>query len=371
MEHALTLTLEPTPELERLLEILWANRGTDLLITPRNHPLVRVDGQLLQAESEPIVTPEWSAELAIRFLTDDLLERLVEEKEIDFSFAWKDRARFRANVFYQSGLIAMALRMIPFRIQTSADLGLPTVIEQLAQLNKGLLLVTGQTGSGKSTTLASVIDYINTNRSCHILTIEDPIEYHHPHKRSAVNQREVGYDTHSFERALRAALREDPDVILIGEMRDRETMQIALTIAETGHLVLATLHTNDAPSAVERIVDTFPHERQNQIRLQLAASLAGVVAQRLVPRVNGGMVAAFEILVANAPVRALVREGKTHQIRNVQSGSARDGMCTLESSLNWLVQQGVISYEDAVSRAVHPREIKPGGSAAAATLRSA
>jgi twitching motility protein PilT len=358
MSNSLTLNLTPPPELTRLLDLLWQYRGTDLLITPNNHPLIRVDGNLHPLQTEPVVTPQFCADLATRFLSEPLIAVLTAEKEIDFSFAWEDRARFRANVFFQRGSVTFAMRMIPYRIPSFEELGLPPVIQQLGGLHQGLLLVTGPTGSGKSTTLASVIDYINTTRQAHILTIEDPIEYHHPHKRCAVNQREVGYDTLSFERALRAALREDPDVILVGEMRDRETMQIALTIAETGHLVLATLHTNDAPSAVERIVDTFPAERQNQIRLQLASSLAGVVAQRLVPRIGGGMVAAFEVLVATLPVRALIREGKTHQIRNVQLTSARDGMCVLESSLSWLVDNGIISYEDAVKKAVHAKDLK-------------
>jgi twitching motility protein PilT len=218
--------------------------------------------------------------------------------------------------------------------------------------------VTGPTGAGKSTTLAAMVDYVNERRECHILTIEDPIEYVHVHKRAAVSQREVGSDTNSFARALRSALREDPDVVMVGEMRDPETIQFALTLAETGHLVLATLHTNDAAQALDRIWDVFPHERQTQVRVQLAASLAGVVAQRLVPRVGGGLVAAFEVLVATSAVRNLVREGKTHQLRNVMHAGRAEGMLTMEASLDELVDAGLVTLDDALARTVHPREIR-------------
>jgi twitching motility protein PilT len=259
----------------------------------------------------------------------------------------------------------MSLRMISLKLPTFEELGLPPAVEYFSNLPQGLVLVTGPTGSGKSTSLAAIIDYINTHRRCHIITIEDPVEYVHSHKSSAVSQREVGNDTHSFATALRAALREDPDVILVGEMRDPETVQFALSIAETGHLVFATLHTNDAPQSLDRISDMFPAERQNQIRVQLAACLSGVVSQRLVPRVGGGMVAAFELLIANNAVRALVREGKTHQIRNVISAGLAEGMCTLETWLNHLIANGLITYEDAVARSVHPKELKPAPQAAA------
>ena len=257
------------------------------------------------------------------------------------------------------GCLSMSLRIIPLKLPTIDQLGLPPAIEYFANLPQGLVLVTGPTGSGKSTTLAAMINYINERRRGHILTIEDPVEYVHPHKNSAVSQREVGSDTHSFARALRAALREDPDVILVGEMRDPETVQFALSIAETGHLVFATLHTNDAPQALDRISDMFPAERQNQIKVPLAACLSGVVSQRLLPRIGGGMIAAFEILVSNSAVRGLIREGKTHQVRNILVGGRNEGMCTLESWLNMLVQNGSITYEDAISRSMYPKEIKP------------
>ncbi len=344
--------------IDAYLEAMWALGGTDLHLTAGAPPLARVDGRLVPLANQPALRAEETAQLILSVLTDDLSSQFRREKEVDFSFSWQRQTRFRANVYYQQGTMAMALRAIPYRIPTMEELGLPPIMEYFAHLPQGLVLVTGPTGSGKSTTQASVIDFINETRELHILTIEDPIEYVHYHKRSAVNQREVGYDTDSFSRALRSALREDPDVILVGEMRDPETIQFALTIAETGHLVFATLHTNDASSALNRIVDVFPSERQQQIRVQLAASLSGVVAQRLVPRVGGGLVAAFEIVVANHPVRNLVRDGKTHQIRNVVSTNLREGMQTLEVSLNSLVEQGLVTYEDAIERSMFPNEIR-------------
>jgi len=345
--------------IDRYLEAMWSLGATDLHFTAGAPPLVRVDGRLIPLADEKVLAADECAQLVLSVLNDDLSAELRREKETDFSFSWQDQTRFRGNAYFQQGTIAMALRAIPYRIPTFEELGLPPVMEYFANLPQGLLLCTGPTGSGKSTTQASVIDFINTHRECHILTIEDPIEYVHHHKRSAVNQREVGFDTDSFARALRAALREDPDVILVGEMRDPETIQFALTIAETGHLVFATLHTNDASTALDRVVDVFPSERQSQIRVQLAASLAGVVSQRLVPRIGGGMVAAFEVLIANNPVRNLVREGKTHQIRNVISTNLREGMQTMEVALNGLVEQGLITYEDALNRSMFPKEIKP------------
>jgi twitching motility protein PilT len=345
--------------IERYLHELWDRGGSDLLFTAYSRPRLRIDGQLLPLEDEPILDEDHVEHLLLSMLTEELKQELRAEKEVDFSFSWNDTARFRANCYYQSGTLAMALRVIPLRLPTFGELGLPPAIEYFANLPQGLVLVTGPTGSGKSTTLAAMINYINENRRSHILTIEDPIEYVHTHKRCAVSQREVGYDTHSFERALRAALREDPDVILVGEMRDPETVQFALSIAETGHLVFATLHTNDAPQALDRISDMFPAERQNQIRVQLAACLSGVVSQRLLPRIGGGMVAAFEILIANNAVRSLVRDGKTHQLRNILSAGRNEGMCTLEHWLNHLVSEGVVTYEDALARSMHPREVRP------------
>ncbi len=345
--------------IEPYLQTLWERRGTDLLLTAHNKPLVRIDGQLLPLEDEPVLDEDHCEHLILSVITDELKQELRQEKEIDFSFSWNGVARFRANCFWQMGCLAMSLRIIPLKLPTLDQLGLPPAIEYFANLPQGLVLVTGPTGSGKSTTLAAIINYINENRRCHILTVEDPVEFVHPHKNSAVSQREVGNDTHSFARALRAALREDPDVILVGEMRDPETVQFALSIAETGHLVFATLHTNDAPQALDRISDMFPAERQNQVKVQLAACLSGVVSQRLIPRVGGGMVAAFEILVANNAVRGLIREGKSHQVRNIMASGRNEGMCTLEQWLNMLVEHNWITYEDAVARSLHVKELKP------------
>ena len=356
--------------IEQYLTVLALHNATDLHLTAGAPPLLRIDGKLTPIDQPPLTADE-VATLVLGLLDPELAERFHREKEIDFSFSWREEIRFRANVFRQQGTVALALRAIPFEIPNFEQLGLPPIMEYFAGLRQGLLLVTGPTGSGKSTTQASVIDFINRNRECHILTIEDPIEYVHLHQRSAVNQREVGVDTDSFERALRSALREDPDVMLVGEMRDAETMQFALTIAETGHLVFATLHTNDAATALDRIVDVFPADRQSQIRVQLAASLAGVVSQRLIPRVGGGMVAAFEVIVATNPIRNLIRDGKTHQLRNIVATHMRDGMQTMEAAMNAFIESGVVTNEDAVDRSLYPRELKPptwrngpGGSAA-------
>jgi len=267
--------------------------------------------------------------------------------------------RYRGNAFFQRNTMALALRVIPVEIPTLEELGVPEQVKGLLTRAQGLVLVTGPTGSGKSTTLAAMLGWINENRACHIVTIEDPIEYVHIHKMSAINQREVGDDTRSFERALRSVLREDPDVLLVGEMRDQDSIQTTLTIAETGHLVFATLHTNDTATALDRLVDVFPTDRQEQIRVQLASTLLGVIAQRLVPKVDNGMVAAFEVMFANHAVRNLVRVGRTAQIRNVILTGHREGMQTLEMDLTRLVAQGVISHEDAASRAAVPREVRP------------
>ena len=344
--------------LEDLLTALWDRGGTDLLLTVGTHPLIRVDGDLEQVTSSAVLTPAALAKLVRAVLTAAQWDDFTATRELDFSFPWKGTSRFRGNVFLQRGSVGLALRSIPYDIPGFEALGLPPIVRSFVDLPQGLVLVTGPTGSGKSTTLASMIDYINTHRACHVLTIEDPIEYVHKHKRSAVNQREVGEDTESFPRALRAALREDPDVLLVGEMRDLESIQIALTIAETGHLVFATLHTNDTAQAIDRIVDVFPGDRQDQIRVQLANSLSGIIHQRLLPRIGGGRVAAFEVLVATSAVRNLVREGKTRQLRNSVSVGQKEGMVTLEASLSALVRAGTVAYDDAVARSLHPHDVR-------------
>lgn len=356
--------------IDPLLTQLWAQNGTDLLITAGTPPRVRVDGHLRPLDGREVIDAAGAEAIITTTLGSELRAQLHEEKEIDFSFTWGDQARFRGNCFFQQGVVAMALRAIPFYIPSFEELGLPAVMSHFGELPQGLVLVTGPTGSGKSTTLASLLDFVNTNRECHILTVEDPIEYVHHHKRSAVNQREVGLDTNSFANALRAALREDPDVILVGEMRDLETIQFALTLAETGHLVFATLHTNDAAQAIDRISDVFPADRQEQIRVQLAACLAGVVSQRLLPRSAGGQIAAFEVLVANNAMRNLVREGKTHQIRNVVATGAKEGMRTLEMSLSELVTAGHITYDEAVAHSLFPKEIRAVAPVVAAPVAS-
>jgi twitching motility protein PilT len=339
------------------LEILWDQKGSDLLLTGGSAPRVRVDGKLRPVEGAPILSGEEIHTLVRTVLTPSQEATLEEEQDVDFAFSWADRARLRGSAFTQRGEIALALRMIPSRVPSFAELDLPPTAEWLANLPRGFVLVTGPTGSGKSTTLASIIDRINETRACHILTIEDPVEYVHRHKLSAVSQREIGLDSPSFDRALRSALREDPDVLLIGEMRDIESIQIALTMAETGHLVFATLHTNDAPQAIDRIIDVFPAWRQEQTRVQLAASLGAILAQRLVPKVGGGMVAAFEVLIATNPVRNLIREGRSNQLLNIMTTNQKEGMRTLEISLAELIAAGTITYEDALNVSAHPKEL--------------
>jgi twitching motility protein PilT len=344
--------------LERLLQALWDLRGTDLFLTAGTRPLIRVDGRLRPAgDMEPLTFKDTEG-----FARDLLSARQWDEfsagHELDFSFGWEGHARIRGNAFRQKDCIAIALRMIPREIPSFDALGVPPAIRRFAALEQGLVLVTGPTGAGKSTTLASVVDWINANRAVHVLTIEDPIEYVHDHKQSAISQREVGSDTDSFASALRSALREDPDVLLIGEMRDLESIRSALTLAETGHLVFATLHTNDSVQAVDRMIDVFPGDQQPQIRVQLASTLTGVAYQRLLPRMNGGQVAAFEVLVANAPVRNLIKEGRTNQLRNQILTGQRDGMQTLEMALNVLVNDGTVALAEAVARSLYPTEIR-------------
>jgi twitching motility protein PilT len=291
-------------------------------------------------------------------LGDAYWARFVAEREVDFAFSWQGLARFRGNAFHQKETVALALRLIPVRIPSFDELGLPPIVEHLVTLPQGFVLVTGPTGAGKSTTLASMIDAINEQRACHIVTIEDPIEYVHEHKRSAVNQREIGSDVDSFARGLRSAFREDPDVLLVGEMRDNETIQAALTLAETGHLVFATLHTNDAAQTLDRVVDVFQAEQQAQIRVQLAGTLQAIISQRLIPKTGGGRVAAFEVLVATYAVRNTVRDGRTNQLRNLIVTGQKDGMLTLESSLSQLVADGLVSYDEAITHTLFPHEVQ-------------
>ncbi|MCW2543672.1 MAG: pilT [Frankiales bacterium] len=340
-----------------LLEALWESKGTDLLLSSARCPMVRIDGDL-----QPLPGFGLLEEKAVQGVLRELLSveqraSLEQRTEVDFAFTWRDLARLRGNAFRSQGSVRLALRLVPHEIPTFEDLGLPAVMHDFSQLHQGLVLVTGPTGSGKSTTLASTLNLINSNRACHIITIEDPIEYVYPEGRALVSQREVGTDTPSFPQALRAALREDPDVLLVGEMRDLESIQFALTLAETGHLVFATLHTNDAAQALDRIVDVFGADKQAQIRVQLASALTGIVYQRLVPRIGGGMVAAFEVLVANGAVRNLIKEGKGNQLRNMILTHASEGMQTLEGDLSRLVAEDVVSVETARLVSLFPKEV--------------
>jgi twitching motility protein PilT len=348
--------VDPAPISSFLAKVHDAE-ATDLHLTAGAPPLIRRDGVLVPIEGEEPLDAFRLEGLLMALLGPALAAELHDAKEIDFSFDYGEDARFRGNVFRQRGTLACALRRIPNEIPSFEELGLPAIAEELVKLPQGLVLVTGPTGSGKSTTLASMIDWINTNRRCHIITIEDPVEYVHHHKQSAVNQREIGPDATDFHTALRSALREDPDVLLVGEMRDPESIGVALSIAETGHLVFATLHTNDTSQALDRIIDVFPAERRDQIQVQLSSTLQAVVYQRLLPRNHGGLVAAFEILRANHAVRNLIREGKTRQLRNVVATHQGEGMQTLEMSLTGLVADGIIDHELAVGYSLYPKEV--------------
>jgi len=344
--------------IDALVGVLWEACGTDLLLTAGMAPQLRVQGELTGAPGHPVLTPEDVDGLLAELLNEEQAATWRTRHEYDFAFTWHDTARVRVNAYSQRGSTALALRIIPFRVPTMTELGLPPVMDEFVRRQQGLILVTGPTGSGKSTTLAAMIHQISIDRACHIITIEDPIEYVHPHRRSAVDQREVGSDTASFTDALRAVLREDPDVLLVGEMRDLDSIRFALTIAETGHLVFASLHTNDTSQALARIIDVFPAEQQAQVRVQLAAALSGIIYQRLIPRIGGGLVAAYEVLVATPPVRNLIKEGKTNQLRNSLLTGHKDGMVTFEQSLSQLVSSGQVTYQDALTPSLYPKDVE-------------
>jgi twitching motility protein PilT len=345
--------------LSQLLKEMVEQGASDLHITAAAAPQIRMDGSL-RALNYPPLTPTETKMLAYSILTDHQKHRLEEDLEIDFSFGIKNMARFRANVYHQRGAIAAAFRRIPFEIRGFRELGLSSTIEKMCEKPRGLVLVTGPTGSGKSTTLAAMVDKINRERSEHILTIEDPIEYLHPHKKCTVNQRELNSDTKSFGNALRSALREDPDVVLIGEMRDFETVEAALRIAETGHLTFATLHTNSAAQTINRIVDIFPAHQQSQIRVQLSFVLEGIICQSLLPRATGrGRALAMEVLVPNSAIRNLIRDDKVHQIYGMmQTGQAKYGMLTFNQSLASLYFKRLISLQTAMARSSYPDELQ-------------
>jgi twitching motility protein PilT len=346
----------PIPE---LLEIVLSRGASDLHLTAGSPPLIRLHGQLIRLEDYPKLEPQALRGMVYAILPQRQRERLEQELELDMSYSLPGAARFRVNVYFQRDSIGAAFRLIPFEIKPIADLGLPPQVAELARYPRGFVVVTGPTGSGKSTTLASMVDVVNTERACHIMTVEDPIEFLHKHKMAMVNQREVGSDTKGFAPALKHVLRQDPDVILVGEMRDLETIQTAITAAETGHLVFATLHTQDAPQTIDRIIDVFPPHQQQQVRVQLSTTLQGIVTQQLLPTVDGrGRVVATEILVATAAVRNLIREAKIHQVYSVMQAGARYGMQTMDMSLSNLTRQGKVSLQTALDAAHDPEELK-------------
>jgi len=344
--------------LYQLLQTMIEKGASDLHITTGTPPQIRVDGELVPLNMPPLTPPD-TKQLVYSVLTDAQKHKFEEENELDFSFGLKGLSRFRANVFMQRGAVAAALRTIPFKIMTFEELGLPSVVRDLVKRPRGLILVTGPTGSGKSTTLATMIDHINMERHEHIVTIEDPIEFLHPHKKCLINQREVNSDTKSFKAALKYILRQDPDVVLIGELRDLETIEAALTIAETGHLTFATLHTNSCAQTINRIIDVFPPFQQSQVRAQLSFVLEGVMSQQLIAKASGqGRALALEIMVPNPAIRNLIREDKVHQIYStMQTGQSKYGMQTMNQSLVELYQKRQITYDDAINRSSNVEEL--------------
>jgi twitching motility protein PilT len=345
--------------LHQLLKAMVEKGASDLHVTTGSPPQLRIDGKLVPLKTPPL-SPVETKQLCYSILTDAQKHRFEEESELDLSFGVKGLSRFRANVFMQRGAVAGAFRTIPFKILTFQELGLPPIVAELARKPRGLVLVTGPTGSGKSTTLASIIDKINTDRHEHIITIEDPIEYLHPHKNCVVNQREVGADTASFKKALKYILRQDPDVVLVGEMRDLETIEAALVISETGHLAFATLHTNSAVQTINRILDVFPPYQQPQVRAQLSFVLEGVLTQNLLPRAGGpGRVLIIEVMVPNPAIRNLIREDKVHQVYSqMQVGQAKFGMQTFNQSLAMAFAKRLITLEEALGRSSDAEELK-------------
>lgn len=349
-------------EISELLNLTVKNKASDLHLLVGIPPTIRVDGVLNSLQNYPAVSPQVMEQMIYSILKPAQKETLLANKELDFSFgigggAYGDMGRFRVNIYYQRGYLSGAFRFLEPKIRSVEELRLPKVAHNFASLRQGFVLVTGPTGHGKSTTLAAIINEINLSKAHHILTLEDPIEYIYPQGKSIISQREMGEDSHSWNYALRSALREDPDVVLVGEMRDPETISSAITIAETGHLVFSTLHTNSAAQTIDRIIDSFPANQQPQIRTQLAGNLKGIISQRLLPQINGGRIPAVEVLIGNNAVATNIREGKTHLIDSIIETSTDAGMISLESSLSTLVSAGIISLETAKSYAAHPEDL--------------
>jgi twitching motility protein PilT len=345
----------PVPE---LLEIVLERGASDLHLTAGAPPTIRLHGDLIRLVDYPILSPRALQGMVYAILPQKMRERLEGELELDMSYALPGKARFRVNVYYQRDSIGAAFRLIPYEIKSVESLGLPSVVSDLARYPRGFVVVTGPTGSGKSTSLAGMVDIVNRERSAHIMTVEDPIEFLHKHQQCIVNQREVGSDTHSFAQALKHVLRQDPDVILVGEMRDLETISTAITAAETGHLVFATLHTQDAPQTIDRIIDVFPPHQQQQVRVQLATTLQGIVTQQLLQTADGrSRAVACEVLICTPAVRNLIREGKVHQIYSIMQAGGRFGMQTMDQALANLVKEGKISQQLAYERSHDPEEL--------------
>jgi twitching motility protein PilT len=345
-------------ELEELLLTTIQQNASDLHITIGKKPIIRIDGELVPLIKKQLVTPAKAEELVMALLSPEQRNRFLEDRDLDLSYAYKDKARFRVNVYYQKGFPAAALRLVPTKIRTLEELNLPPIIHEFTRPTQGFVMIVGPSGHGKSTTLAALIDEINHTRNAHIITIEDPIEYVFVQDKCIIDQREIGDDAKTFARALRASFRQDPDVLMVGEMRDLETMQTAITAAETGHLVFATLHTNNAAQTIDRIIDSFPAFQQNQIRVQLAGTLLGIASQRLIPKVDGGRVPATEVLITNAAVRNLIRENKIHQIDLVIETNVEQGMIPLNRSLAELVKKRQITLENAEAYSLNPAELR-------------
>ena len=350
MEEVRSLPISET-HIDDILRVSQQLKASDIHITVDLPPMYRIDGKLVQSKWE-LVTPREAQRIVYDILSSEQIERFERTKELDFSYGVANIGRFRFNVYRQKGSVGFAMRAIPATIPSLDQLRMPSILKDLTRKHSGMILVTGPTGSGKSTTIASMIDVINSERPVHIMTMEDPVEYLHNHKKSMVNQREIGQDTEGFHNAMRAVLREDPDVILVGEMRDKETIAAALTLAETGHLVFGTLHTRNAPQTIDRVVDVFPPDQQDQIKVQLSNSLEAVVAQQLLPMLGGGRIAAIEIMVATSAIRNLIREGKSYQITSSIETGSQYGMQPMDKVLADMQKAGMISYEEAITRAI-------------------